>query len=241
MGHNRVLVVEDELHSRNQMEAWLNEIEEVGEVRTARGLADAKAVLKEFTPSVMFLDIELGDGNSFDLINADTQAKVIFTTAYDLYAVKAFRVNAIDYIMKPFDKADIVDALDRISVGDRADHSALEVKKILRVKHNGRVHFVEASDISLISSEDYYSALHVGGREFLTRKSIRELTEELQPHGFLRIHRSTIVNLNFVISSKRLVSGGLEIGLSDGRSTTVSRNQIAAFNAAMEAKPHRVS
>ncbi len=236
MEHNRVLVVEDEVHSRNQLEAWLNEIDEVGVVRTASNLADARSILEEFTPSVMFLDIELGDGSSFDLINADTKAKIIFTTAYDVYAVRAFRVNAIDYILKPFDKADVVEALDRISIDD--DRQAPKLRKILRVKHNGITHFVEASDISLITSEDYYSALRVGERQFLTRKSIQELAEELQPFGFHRIHRSTIVNLCLVVSSKRLTSGGLEIELSDGQTATVSRTQIASFKAAMQARSH---
>lgn len=236
MKHERVLIVEDEVHSRRQLEEWLNEIPDVGDVRSANGLVEARAVLETFDPSIVFLDIELGDGSGFDLISSILQTAIVFTTAYDIYAVRAFRVNAIDYILKPFDKSDVEKALDRASERFQSKTPAATIRELLTLKHNGVMYFLDPCEISLVRSEDYYSAVHVGKRQFLTRKSISELADQLHAFGFERVHRSTIINLAMVTAVSSLASGGLEVELADGSIVTVSRSYTQKVKAAIAEK-----
>lgn len=220
----KVLIVEDEFHAREKLVSWMASSASVTEVRTAGSLAEARAVLASFNPDVLFLDIELGDGTSFDLLSPQVTIPIVFTTAYDVYAVRAFRVDAIDYIMKPFGEAEVELALERVKRRLSTNGVAKAPPKILKVKNNGVSQFIVADQIHLISSEDYYSAIHVGERVFLTRKSIADLASELAHLDFLRIHRSTIVNLKSVVSSRPLGAGGLELTLSNGQAVVASRS-----------------
>ena len=232
----RLLIVEDEVHSRHQLELWLNEMPNVGDVRSASGLNEARSILETFDPSIVFLDIELGDGNGFDLISSVLQAAIVFTTAYEIYAVRAFRVNAIDYILKPFDKSDVEKALDRASERFQSKAPVSTIRELLTLKHNGVMYFLAPREISLVRSEDYYSAVQVGKRRFLTRKSISELTDQLHQFGFERVHRSTIINLAMVTAVRSKPSGGLEVDLADGSIVTVSRSYSQKVKSAIAEK-----
>ncbi len=175
-------------------------------------------------PDLVFLDVEMPDGDGFEVLEAlgcDLPPAVVFVTAYDRYALRAFEVGAIDYLLKPFDQLRFAKVLGRAR-----DWIAQEKSRDARlaVKSAGQVTLVKVSEIDWIEAADYYASLHVAGRTHLLRRSLADLEKELAGQGFCRVHRSALVNLDRVRGLVTDEEGEYQVELTDGTRLRLSRS-----------------
>jgi two-component system LytT family response regulator len=247
----RTLVVDDEPLAREGLRMMLAhdaDVEVVGECSSGR---DAVAAVRRLRPDLMFLDVQMPEMNGFDVLAAlqasgeTNLPSVIFVTAYDRYALRAFEVHALDYLLKPFDDERFSESLARAKRHLRLAHVSTLSERLLSLLENyrtpeagreymtrlsikdaGRVLFLDVAEVDWIEAADYYVQLHVGGKSYLHRESMQRLEERLDPGRFLRIHRSAIVNRQRV---KELRHKGRELVcvLASGVSLKVARSQRA--------------
>jgi two-component system LytT family response regulator len=222
----RALIVDDEPLARSNLSVLLrldSEIEIIGECGSG---AEALAQIRSAKPDLVFLDVQMPECDGFDvleLLGKDLPPAIVFVTAYDQYALRAFEAGALDYLLKPFDDDRFDRALYRAK--QRLMHGKGLPRKLERVaiKNVGQVAFVKVSEIDWIEAADYYACLHVGPRTHLLRRSMAELEQELDPAAFCRIHRSTIVNLDRVRSLKLSEDGEYKVVLDNGARLRLSR------------------
>lgn len=222
----RVLVVDDEPLARSNLTVLLPrdpDIELVGECASG---TEAVAEIRRIKPELVFLDVQMPECDGFDvleLLGPDVPPALVFVTAYDQYALRAFEAGALDYLLKPFDN----DRFDRALT--RAKQRILQLtgqpKKVERIaiKSAGQVCFVKIAEIDWIEAADYYACLHVGTKNHLLRRSLAELEQELDYAKFCRIHRSAIVNLDRVCGLKLNADGEHDVVLEDGTRLRLSR------------------
>lgn len=220
----RALIVDDEPLARRGVAAMLAKeagIELAGECASG---GEAVARIRAERPDLVFLDVEMPDGDGFEVLEAlgcDLPPAVVFVTAYDRYALRAFEVGAIDYLLKPFDQARFAKVLARAR-----DWIAQERSRDARlaIKSAGQVTLVRLSEIDWIEAADYYASLHVAGRTHLLRRSLADLEKELDGQGFCRVHRSALVNLDRVRGLSTDEEGEYQIELSGGARLRISRS-----------------
>jgi two-component system, LytTR family, response regulator len=234
----RTLIVDDEPLARQRLEHLLaqqQDIEVVG--RCANGL-EAVNVIEEQAPDLVLLDIQMPELDGFGVIEAvgaDRMPPTLFVTAYDQFAMKAFEVHALDYLLKPFDTERFIHALDRVRTWIHGqDRPSLEpmLRQVradrpppdrLLVKEGSRYAFVRATAIQWVEAEDNYVRLHVEGTSHLVRQTMAGMLEKLSPERFRRIHRSAIVNLDFVQHLEPWTGGNYLVTMRDGSHLTLSR------------------
>jgi two-component system, LytTR family, response regulator len=222
----RAVVVDDEPLARKNVTLLLSrapDVEIVGECDSGAGALDA---IRRSRPDLVFLDVQMPECDGFDvleLLGGEVPAVIVFVTAHDKYALKAFEAGALDYLLKPFDNARFHRALDRAR--ERIAHrQAMPAKPDrLVVKNTGSVVFVKVAEIDWIEAADYYACLHVGKKSYLLRRSMAELEQDLDEASFCRIHRSAIVNLDRVRELRFDRDGEYEVLLADGMSLRLSR------------------
>jgi len=223
----RALVVDDESLARSNLIVLLRldpEIEIVGQCGSGiEGLEE----IRSKKPDLVFLDVQMPECDGFDvleLLGGDLPPAVVFVTAYDQYALRAFEAGALDYLLKPFDNARFDRALRRAK--ERILHGRNLPRKVdrLSIKSAGQVVFLKISEIDWIEAADYYACLHVGTKTHLLRRSMSELDRDLDQTIFCRIHRSTIVNLDRVRGLRLGEEGEHEVLLENGTSLRLSRN-----------------
>ena len=197
----RVLIVDDEPLARSNISALLMRdaaIEIAGQCGSG---VEAVTQIRRIHPDLVFLDVQMPECDGFDvleLLGSDLPPAIIFVTAYDQYAIRAFEAGALDYLLKPFDNARFERALDRARERIR-NHNGWPLRRDrIAIKGSGQLFFVKVVEIDWIEAADYYACLHVGSRTHLVRRSLAELDEELDPRMFCRVHRSAIVNLERV-------------------------------------------
>ena len=195
----RTIVVDDEPLARSNLTVLLRLDPEVEFVAECGSGKEALAEIRKRKPDLVFLDVQMPECDGFDVVEQlgkDLPHAVVFVTAYDQYALKAFEAGAIDYLLKPFDNARFGRALCRAK--ERVTQSQEFPGKADRfvIKGAGQITFVKISDIDWIEAADYYACLHVRTKTHLLRRRMSELERELDQTAFCRIHRSTIVNLN---------------------------------------------
>lgn len=222
----RVMVVDDEPLARANVVSSLRgdaEVELVGECGVG---AEAAPMVRSLKPDVLFLDVQMPECDGFDVLQqlgADAPAATVFVTAYDQYALKAFEAGALDYLLKPFDTARFCKALARAKqAASRARGKPRRLERIA-IKGAGQVSFVGVDEIDWIEAADYYAALHVGPRTHLLRRTLAELDKDLDPEMFVRVHRSTIVNVARVKALESGEDGEAVVVLADGTSLRLSR------------------
>ena len=222
----RTLVVDDEPLARSNLTVLLRrdpEIELIGECGSGM---EALVEIRNSKPDLVFLDVQMPECDGFDvleMLGGDLPPVVVFVTAYDQYALRAFEAGALDYLLKPFDNSRFDRALRRAK--DRLAHDRNPPATIewLAVKSIGQIAFLKISEIDWIEAADYYSCLHVGAKTHLLRRSMSELERELDQAVFCRIHRSTIVRLNLVRGLNSTESGEYDVLLNDGTTLRLSR------------------
>ena len=226
------LIVDDERLGRAELRRLLEahpEIEIVGEARDAE---EALAQIAERQPDLLFLDIQMPGRSGFELLEQlDRTPLVIFTTAYDEYALKAFEVNALDYLLKPVAPERLEAALARAA--QRKARPAMEGGQRIFVKDGERCWFVTLSDIVLLESEGNYARLYFGGKRPLVLRSLNYLEDRLDPAIFFRASRKHILNLKFIESIDQWVNGGFLVHLKDGFQVEMSRRQAQKFKEVM--------
>jgi two-component system LytT family response regulator len=222
----RTLIVDDEPLARSNLAVLLRldpEIEIAGECSSG---AEALTEIRSAKPDLVFLDVQMPECDGFDvleILGGDLPPAVIFVTAYDQYALRAFDAGALDYLLKPFDNARFERALDRAKQKIRQGRNLPRNLDHFAIKSAGRILFVKTSEIDWIEAADYYACLHAGLRTHLLRRSMSELEQELAPTVFCRIHRSAIVNLDRVRGLKLGEDGEYEVLLENEISLPLSR------------------
>jgi len=196
----RALVVDDEELARRNVTVLLRADPDVGSIEECGSGAEAIEVIRRWKPDLVFLDVQMPECGGFDvleLLGADLPRTIIFVTAYDQYALRAFEAGALDYLLKPFDDARFARALARAKE-KLAHYVPLQPQpaKRLVVRSPGQLLFLDVSDIDWVEAASYYACLHVGGDTHIIRRTLAELERDLGEDKFMRIHRSIIVNLD---------------------------------------------
>jgi len=213
----KTIIVDDEYWARMTLRHKLEEIPEIEIIGEAGSVAEAVDRLSKNSPDVLFLDIQLTDGTGFDVLNkVDYKGKVIFVTAFDAYAIRAFEINALDYIMKPISDRRLKEAVDRINMeivpGENMRNVRLNSDDRLMVSHRNFIHFIRVADIIIISAAKDYSTVRTKDeKEYLVSKTMNEWEERLPEELFCRIHRSYIVNFEHIEMTKKLSSNSADV------------------------------
>jgi two-component system LytT family response regulator len=244
----RVVVVDDEPLARRRLVRLLKG-EGADVVATCANGREAVEVIPQLAPDLVFLDVQMPDADGFEVIGqigAERMPAVIFVTAYDQYAIRAFEVHALDYLLKPFDRVRLADALRRARPRPAApaDDGALDERlralveqmrtpapvaapehlEWLMVRTRDKVQVVRAPEIAWIEADGNYVRLHTAGGAYLIREKIGTLEERLDPAVFVRIHRSYVVNLSHVRELRPWFSGDYAVVLHDGSELRLSRS-----------------
>lgn len=239
----RAIIVDDEMLARQiirEMLAGDPEIEIVAECVNGREAVEA---IQERQPHLLFLDIQMPEVAGFEVLEAlkgERLPIVIFVTAYDHYAVRAFEYHALDYLLKPFDRERFEMAVSRAKAQTRREKNGELDKRILAlldalkaetkyverlvIKTGGRVFFLETDEVDWIEAEGNYVRLHTDKKSHLLRETIGSLEAHLDPKQFLRIHRSTIVRIDSIRELQPWFHGEYHIILNNGTKLTLSRN-----------------
>jgi two-component system, LytTR family, response regulator len=222
----RALIVDDETLARSNVSLLLRLHPEIEIVSECASGMEALTAIRDARPDLVFLDVEMPECDGFDvleMLGGDLPPAVVFVTAYDKYALRAFEAGALDYLLKPFDNGRFERALGRAKERVAQARSAPRIREQIAVKSGGQLTFLKMSEIDWIEAADYYSCLHVGAKSHLLRRSLTELDEELDQSVFCRIHRSTIVRLDRVRGLKLNENGEYDVLLHHGTRLRMSR------------------
>jgi len=240
----RVAIVDDEAHARAAIRILLGRRAGVEVVAECRNGIEAVEVLRWLTVDLLLLDVQMPGLDGFGVLHAlgpNHVPPTVFVTAFDTYALRAFEVDAVDYVLKPFDEARFLASFNRArqriderrtaqwarrllaATPDRAGAAPVCPLPRLPVPVGNRVIFVNLADIDWIQAADQYVMLHVGAKEYLLRESLQHLADRLPREQFARIHRSRLVNVSKVCEVTRLRKGDAEVILADGRRLRSSR------------------
>lgn len=245
----KVLVIDDESLARDLVIEFLKEFEEFELIGECSDGLEAIKNIEKLRPDLIFLDVQMPILNGLEVleeINGKFLPEIIFVTAYDNYAIRAFDFHAIDYLLKPFSRSRFRRALfhakERIAQQNGASESKRQLNSLLEnhknkpphlqrifVKDNGKIILLEPETIDWVEADDKYLHLHTARKTHLIRQTLNSLEAELNPNIFLRIHRSTIVNLAKVKEIHPLFNGEYVLILHDGTKLTLSRNYKNRF------------
>lgn len=224
----RVAIVDDEPLARSNLVALLARDPAIDVVAQCGGAEEAMAALPACRPDLVFLDIEMPECDGFTLLErlgSAPEFAIVFVTAHHRFALKAFEVGALDYILKPFDDARFFAVLART----KARMTGPGMSRRFLVRNGGALEVVQFADIDWIEASDYYSTLHAGGRRHMLRRSLTELDGLLAAQGFCRIHRSAIVNLDRIAALDLRADGEYEAVLRSGQRLRISRSYRKAI------------
>jgi two-component system, LytTR family, response regulator len=229
----RVLVVDDEPLARRNLTALLKPDPAVTSVTECGSGLEAIAVIRKSRPDLVFLDVQMPECDGFDVLEqlgGEMPSTIIFVTAHNEYALRAFEAGALDYLLKPFDDARFQRALERAKE-KIARYTPLQGRPLDRlvVKSPGRVLFLNVADIDWIEAADYYACIHVGDASHLIRRTLAELEGDVGDRRFFRTHRSVIVNLERIRGLELQSDGEYEVVLNCGARLRLSRRYRKAL------------
>lgn len=242
----RAVIIDDERLARNELKKLLQEFPEIEIIAEAANANEGIEKIDSLNPDLIFLDIQMPGKTGFDMLaELDKAPDVIFTTAYDDYALKAFEVNALDYLLKPVEPRRLADALHKLHLDENRDRESgtedeIAVNKSLLhetdqvfVKDGERCWFVKLADIRLFESVGNYAKIYFGTHKPLILKSLNALEERLDEKVFFRANRKHIVNLRLIEKIEPYFNGGLLLELKGGEKIEVSRRQTVKFKEMM--------
>lgn len=240
----KVVIVDDEPLARQSIRLLVDGDPDLTVAGECSGVDAAACILRE-SPDILFLDVQMPEVDGFDVledIGPDAVPAIVFVTAYDQYAIRAFEVAAVDYLLKPFDDRRFAVALDRAKQQARGSRQGPDerlvqlmsartegyVRRFL-VRIRDKVLLIRADDVDWIEAADYYASLHVGGKTHLLRETMTDLEKQLDPERFVRVHRSAIVNVDRVQEIHPLFRGDSVLVLQDGTQIRLSRGRREEF------------
>jgi two-component system, LytTR family, response regulator len=226
----RTLIVDDEPIARRTLRLLLEEDPEIELVGECDGVA-AVAAIEKSRPDLLFLDIQMPELDGFQLlqrIGVETVPAVVFVTAYSQHALRAFDVDAVDYLLKPFDDERFATTLRRVKslLAQPAEKTAPRYLRRLVIRTSSRILLVKVEDIDWIEAADYYARVHVGGKGYLIRQTMGDLEQALDPAMFFRLHRSGIVNLDKIRELVPHFRGEYTAVLQSGASLRMARGRF---------------
>lgn len=240
----KTILVEDERLAREELKSLLKDYLEIDIIGEAKNGEEGIALIKEQKPDLVFLDINMPGMNGFEMLkHLEEIPRVIFVTAYDEYALKAFEVNALDYILKPVDPERLREAIQKLSSEDdfvsapsagiaRKDRF-LTVNDRVFIKDGEKCWFVELSKVRMLESDGNYVKVYFDNFRPLILRSLNSFEERLDPEHFFRANRKFIINLQWVSSIENWFNGGLQVELREGEKVEISRRQAIRFKELM--------
>jgi two-component system LytT family response regulator len=228
-----VIIIDDERSAREELKQLLKQYEDFDMVAEAGNADDAKELIVAIHPDLILLDIQMPERSGFELLESlDEVPAVLFTTAFNQYAVQAFELNALDYLMKPirkerFDKA-VQKVRNSLSI-DMSTKNGMAATRQIFIKDGEHCYFVKLSDLYLIESLENYSRLYFQGKKVVLKRSLRQWEQLLDANLFFRINRTQIVNTFHIQQVYSLPGSRLKIGLQTGQLLEVSSRQSAKF------------
>jgi two-component system LytT family response regulator len=257
----RTLIVDDEPLARRNLRLLLERDRQIEILDECRNGREAVEAIETHAPDLIFLDIQMPEMDGFDVlgcVGTEHIQAVIFVTAFDQYALKAFEVHALDYLLKPFDDERFTHALQRAKAQIEAREINQLSKKLLAfleerkgappsedyltrlmIKVSGRVVLLKVDEIDFIEADGNYAKLHVGSKAHLLREKMNDLEERLDPAKFVRIHRSIIVNLDRIKELHPHFNGDYIVVLEDGRQLRLSRTRREHLEARLKLSHNR--
>ena len=236
----KVILIDDERLARNELRRMLGEFSDVEIIGEAANASEGIEKIEALNPDLIFLDIQMPGKSGFDMLSQlDKAPHVIFVTAYDEYALKAFEVNALDYLMKPVEPQRLTEALLKVRQKNEEEISSYNNRGILSendqvfVKDGERCWFVKLSDVRLFESVGNYAKVFFGTNKPLILKSLNSLEERLDEKVFFRANRKHIINMRMIEKIEPYFNGGLLIDLAGGEKIEVSRRQAVKFKEMM--------
>ncbi len=235
----KALIVDDERLARKELMKLLEEHASIEVVGEAANADEAEKMIEELNPELLFLDIQMPGRTGFQLLESlDSAPLVIFTTAYDEFAIKAFEVNALDYLLKPITMERLGEAVHKVqdkerSRAGRAHGNKLGLEDQVFVKDGEKCWFVSLANIRLFESDGNYIKVYFDNNRPMIHKSLNALDERLDERAFFRASRKHIVNLSWVEGIEPWFNGGLMVRLRGGDKVEVSRRQAAKFKDMM--------
>ena len=239
----KALIIDDERLARNELKKLLLEFPEIEVVGEASNATEGLEKIENLSPDLVFLDIQMPGKTGFDMLTElDSAPHVIFTTAYDEYALKAFEVNALDYLMKPVEPKRLADAIQKLQIAEEKELAAtmaginrgiLSDHDQVFVKDGERCWFVKLGEVRLFESVGNYAKVFFGAYKPLILKSLNSLEERLDAKIFFRANRKHIVNLRMIEKIEPYFNGGLLLELQGGEKIEVSRRQAVKFKEMM--------
>jgi two-component system LytT family response regulator len=245
-----IVLIDDEPPARAKLQRFIAELADFRVIAEAGTVEEGIDALRTTTPDVLFLDIQLGNRSGFEVLEGLTSAPlIIFTTAYSEYAVKAFELQALDYLLKPFDRERFTRSIERTREAlKEPDHSDVEerVRRLLAqipgrpataqqilIKDTDKAFFLSVEDIQRVSAAGNYVEVHARGKIHLVRDTLTTFIAQLDPLEFLRVHRSHVVRINFISEMRPLFHGDYELVLKDGATLSLSRRYKALLPPAI--------
>ena len=220
------LVVEDSRLARKELVTLIEKTGLFTEIKQAQDAEEAKTILESYDPDLLFLDIHLPGKNGFEFLESlDYSPEVIFTTAYDEYAIKSFDYNTIDYLLKPIKESRLLQALEKLKEAPKESIPSKGLDRQVFVRDGERCWFVKLSEIRLFESVGNYSKVFFKDEKPMILKSLSYLESVLDEDVFFRVNRQQIVNLNYVVKMDNWFNGKLKITLNSGEEVEVSRRQ----------------
>lgn len=240
----KAIIIDDERLARNELKKLLMDYPEIEVVAEAANVGEGVEKIENLNPELIFLDIQMPGKTGFDLLSElDKTPHVIFTTAYDEYALKAFEVNALDYLLKPVEPKRLADAIQKLHLQEEREQSNGSTENVNRstlyeqdqvfVKDGERCWFVKLNEIRLFESVGNYAKVYFGPNKPLILKSLNALEERLDEKMFFRANRKHIINLRLIEKIEPYFNGGLLLELKGGEKIEVSRRQTVKFKEMM--------
>ena len=226
----KVIIVDDERLARKELQSILAKYPHVEVLSECENVKSATADIERLKPDLVFLDINMPEKDGFALLEElDYIPEIVFVTAYDEYAIKAFEVNALDYLLKPIQPERLEEALNKYSSSESVNNSEqkLGLNDQVFVKDGDRCWFVKLSDVPMFESEGNYVRVYFDNNKPLILKSLNNLANKLDENVFFRANRKFIINLNWIDTVENWFNGGLMVKLKTGAKVEISRRQAS--------------